>query len=196
MSYRTVIGVDVGYSSLGLVCASVAPDFDKVTVEHAEKIDLRDIPCPETCTLQHSGNVVDRMSHFVQHYEHWLNNANLILIEAQPIGGLRDVQALLYAAYRRKCSLISPVSMHKHFGLSSVYEERKEETVQIATSHLGHLHNFRVANRKHDMADAFCMVLFWTQQQEKLNKKYRPLSKEAVSLDRFRFVKRDEQNTR
>lgn len=189
MAPKSVIGVDVGYSSLGLVCASVSSSFDDLTVQYAEKIDLRDIPCSEDCRLKHSGNVVDRMAHFVQHYQQWFDAADLILVEAQPIGGLRDVQALLYASYRHKCMLISPNSMHKHFALPKDYEERKVCTVRIAEEHLEHLRSYQITARKHDMADAFCMILFWAQQQKASHKRHRPLSKEAVNLDRFRYIK-------
>lgn len=159
-----IVAIDVGYSSLGMVCAEVRPDSDpgSIDVTFADKIDLRDIPCTEGCVLPHSANVVDRVAHFVRHYERMLEAADRILIEAQPITGLRDVQALLYDRFRNKTTLVHPTSMHKHFGLSRDYDTRKLETVAIASPLLTSSINFAKLHRKHDIADALCMILFVT----------------------------------
>ena len=192
-----IVAIDVGYSSLGMVCVEVGMDSDPTTIVviFADKIDLRDIPCQEGCTLAHSANVVDRITHFVRHYEAMLTGADRLLIEAQPITGLRDVQALLYDRFRSKTTLVHPTSMHKHFGLSGDYDTRKVQTVSIASPFLAHSVTFARLHRKHDIADAFCMVLYVTQRahHEHVMQKQRDdiMSRAAVnrmnlSLDRFK----------
>lgn len=184
------MGIDVGYSSLGLVCVETCENYEEIYVEYVEKIDLRDIPCTESCILKHSSDVVDRISHFIQHYQVRFDKADLILVERQPPGGLKDVQALLFSHFRHKCSLVSPNTMHRHFNLPmGEYEKRKEMTVELARPHMNHLHNFNKLRRQHDVADAFCMVLMTIQQRSKAVQKHRPLSTQAIDLNRFRFVK-------
>ena len=76
--------------------------------------------------------------------------------------GLKDIEALLMSAFRNKTILISPNSMHKHFHISHYdYEQRKEKTVGVATEYIGHIYDFQTVERKHDIADAVCLVLFY-----------------------------------
>ena len=50
--------------------------------------------------------------------------------------------------------LVSPVSMHTHFGMRHLnYDERKERTVSIE----GEI----PYERKHDIADALCMIVYY-----------------------------------
>ena len=192
-----IISVDVGYSSLGLVSAHVQDDYSTVQVVSADKIDLRDIPCIDSCQLRHSANVVDRIAHFLQAYADTFEGANKVLIEVQPLGGIRDVQALLYAHFRDKAILISPNAVHKHFQLPAKdYEKRKEIVVFKAYPYLEHLVTFRKHIRKHDMADAVCMILYWMhtarydyiQQQHQQQKLERLKQNRLLDLDKFRYV--------
>jgi len=55
--------------------------------------------------------------------------------------------------------LVSPVSMHTHFGMRHLsYEERKERTVSIASKYI---HEEIPYERKHDIADALCMIVYY-----------------------------------
>ena len=162
-----IVAVDVGFISLGLVQVVVHDNFDpaSIAVLFGDKIDLRDIPCPVGCTLPHSGNTVDRMTHFTQHFGDMFATADRILIEAQPPKGIRDVQALLYDKYRDKATLVHPASLHKHLGLSRDYDTRKLQTVEIATPFMKHVANFARHHRRHDMADAFSITLYFVEKQ-------------------------------
>lgn len=197
MSIMKIISIDVGYSSLGLVCVVADNDYTLRRVNFAQKIDLRDIACVPGCTLRHSQNVVDRIAHFVQYYQHQFDDADTVLIEVQPLGGIRDVQALLYATFRQKAVLISPCSMHRHFGFPvGDYEGRKELSVELARPHLNHLASFRALYRKHDVADALCLALFWIQkkhkewseQQRLIDKQNKTMQNRTLAFDKFRFV--------
>jgi hypothetical protein len=60
--------------------------------------------------------------------------------------------------FKEKVLLVSPVSMHVRFGMRHLdYEERKERTVAIAEKYIeGEI----PYERKHDIADALCMIVF------------------------------------
>uniref|UniRef100_A0AB38ZM29 Uncharacterized protein n=1 Tax=Mantoniella tinhauana virus 1 TaxID=3111543 RepID=A0AB38ZM29_9VIRU len=61
--------------------------------------------------------------------------------------------------FKDKVCLISPVSMHTHFGMRHLnYEQRKERTVSIAEKHLKYEIPYE---RKHDVADALCMIIYF-----------------------------------
>lgn len=194
-----VLAIDVGYSSLGLVHAEVC-EFAIATVHLAEKLDLRDIPCLQGCKLLHTSNVVDRVNHLVIYYKDLFERAETILIERQPVGGLLDVQSLLYDKFRSKTTLVSPNAMHKHFGLPrGEYDRRKEMTIEIATPYLSHLLSFNRLHRKHDVADAMCMILFVTRQQqqqhllaqdEESRRARTTQNRQLNCFDKFKFVKR------
>jgi hypothetical protein len=60
--------------------------------------------------------------------------------------------------FKDKVVLVSPVSMHTHFGMRHLnYEQRKERTVEIATKYLKEDIPY---DRKHDIADALCMIIY------------------------------------
>jgi hypothetical protein len=60
--------------------------------------------------------------------------------------------------FRDKVVLVSPVSMHVHFGMRHLnYDERKDRTVEIARKHMKEEIPYE---RKHDIADALCMILY------------------------------------
>jgi hypothetical protein len=60
--------------------------------------------------------------------------------------------------FKEKVILVSPVSMHVHFGMRHLeYEERKERTVAIAEKYI---EGGIPYERKHDIADALCMIVF------------------------------------
>ena len=61
--------------------------------------------------------------------------------------------------FKDKVILVSPVSMHTHFGMRHLnYEARKERTVEIANKYLNEEIPYE---RKHDIADALCMILYY-----------------------------------
>ena len=59
--------------------------------------------------------------------------------------------------FRDKDKLISPVSMHLHFGIINLdYDERKERTISLAERCLKEEIPYE---RKYDIADAVCMTI-------------------------------------
>ena len=90
-----------------------------------------------------------------------LDGCDVLLIERQPPGGIKDVEALLASAYRSKVTMISPNSMHKFFKISHLsYDDRKIFTETHAHPYLAGFPDYMALDRKHDVADALCMCLF------------------------------------
>jgi hypothetical protein len=62
--------------------------------------------------------------------------------------------------FKEKVTLVSPVSMHVHFGMRHLnYDERKERTVCISEKYISS-NMMDQYERKHDIADALCMIVY------------------------------------
>ena len=147
-----VLAIDIGYHNMGLVLAECGTG-PKVDVEFMKKASLEDYK------YIHSNDIVDLVPLFVDAHEHIFESADKILIERQPPGGFTNIEVLLNYMFKDKVILVSPVSMHTHFGMRHLnYEERKERTVSIADKYIeGEI----PYERKHDIADALCMILYY-----------------------------------
>ena len=80
--------------------------------------------------------------------------------------------------WRDKTHLVSPNAMHAHFRIGGLsYDGRKHATEAIAEPFVP-----AVAGRRHDVADALCLLLFWTQRI------WRPPKEEPhVWMEKFGF---------
>lgn len=174
-TYYSILCVDVGVVNLGLsalIADPVTLKFNKIV-----GIDLLDITkilhpdhTPECkCTLNHSKTFTDWMEHVFQYYHHVFDAVDKIIIERQPPQGFVVVEQLIYSKYRNKCQLISPGSLHKFFKLSTDYETRKQESIQIALQYIEKepqiYQEFVTFNRKHDITDSILMGLFWLDKE-------------------------------
>ena len=154
--------IDIGYKNLGLIQTD-----ENLNVIFMKKIDIsrlqhNRVRCCD-CAIPHTSEVADLVAHFVQEYHDILNNCDVILMERQPPGGLTSIETLLLFLFRDKAKLISPNSVHAHFGINHLdYDQRKERSVAIATKYI----TLPDIARKHDIADAFCMILFQTQREQ------------------------------
>ena len=160
-----VVSIDIGYTNLGFVKSTVDDITFEIEVIEVFKIDLRNLPHKKIkrtdCKLYHTLDVTDLVSHFIQEYNDYFNEADKILIERQPPMGLTNIEALIMYVFRHKVELVSPNSMHKHFQINFLdYEKRKERTIIIASSFLENIENYQELSRKHDIADAVCMIIF------------------------------------
>ena len=148
-----LVGIDIGYYNIGLVLAEC--NEEKVNVLYVQKVDLTEYKTREGPELS------DMIHGFVTEYSDIFCQADQVLIERQPPGGITSVEVLLHYIFRHKAVLISPVSMHKHFGIGHLdYEERKERTEVIAGKYLKDFTYYDRLQRKHDVADALCMILY------------------------------------
>tara|TARA_R110002073_G_scaffold123085_4_gene266428 strand:- start:432 stop:989 length:558 start_codon:yes stop_codon:yes gene_type:complete len=174
--------IDVGYKNMGLIQMEVpgwTPTFMK-------KIDISRIPhnCVQMCNckIPHTNETADHVAHFIQEYRDLLDKSDIILIERQPPLGLTNIEAILFFVFRDKMKLISPNSVHYHFGFGHLdYEHRKERVVNIASKYI----TLPDIERKHDIADAFCMILFEVQKEQVKFKRVEELKK--LPFDNYRF---------
>ena len=146
-----VLAIDIGYHNMGLVLAESASG-PKIEVEYVKKVNLEDYK------YMKSNDFVDLVPLFVEDHQDIFDAADKILIERQPPGGFTNIEILLHYMFKDKVSLISPVSMHIHFGMRHLdYDQRKERTVSIAEKYIEDEIPYE---RKHDIADALCMIIY------------------------------------
>ena len=147
-----VLAIDIGYHNMGLVLAEFEDD-PKIYVKCMKKASLEDYK------YIRSNDFIDLIPLFVEDHQELFDSADKILIERQPPGGFTNIEILLHYMFRDKVVLVSPVSMHTHFGMRHLdYEERKERTVSMTEKYLKDDIPF---DRKHDIADAFCMIMYF-----------------------------------
>lgn len=147
-----ILAIDIGYTNMGLVLAE-CENGPGIKVEYLKKVDLAIYKNIRT------NDFIDIIQLFVEEHINIFTVADKILIERQPPGGFTNIEILLHYMFKDKVSLISPVSMHTHFGMRHLdYEGRKDRTVLIANKYLDCEIPY---DRKHDIADALCMIIFF-----------------------------------
>jgi hypothetical protein len=168
-----IAAIDVGMVNLGFILAIVSDEtYEIEQICLAQRIDLT-VFCHERvsrkeCKLHHSNDACDRVQHFIQEYQPYLQEADVVLIERQPITGLIHIEQLLFQAFRDKAILCSPTKMHTVLGMTRCdYDKRKEESIALAAPYLQDLEAWtEYADRRHDISDAMCLILFWTQLKQ------------------------------
>jgi len=167
-----ILAIDIGYHNMGIVLAD-SDAGPKIRVEYVKKVSLSDYK------YIYSNDIVDLVPLFVEDHKELFDSAEKILIERQPPGGFTNVEILLHYMFKDKVSLISPVSMHTHFGMRHLnYDQRKERTVSIAEKYIEDEIPYE---RKHDIADALCMIVYHN---------FRTM---VHFFDTFKFSKRQEE---
>lgn len=179
-----IVAIDVGILHLGLVCAEVT--WENTNVEDVHLVDLTKRCRNPQCNLGHTNHMVDRVDHFIYNYKQVLDKADKILIEKQPIQGLLSVEQLLFDRLRARVIFIHPLTMHKHFSIGKLsYDERKDFLVEETRPFLeGTI--FDQVERKHDLADAMAMIIYWRKSSGP--KVHRELGKPGTPFDKFRYV--------
>jgi hypothetical protein len=148
-------GFDIGFLNLGLVSAS-----SDGSVTHVERISLSGF----------SGKCLgEKIEEFLT--ERLGSIGDVCILERQPPHGMQDVQSLVHYILLktgREVHLVHPRALHKHFGMSDDYDERKRQSEQIALQGgLGAFPGFCGETRRHDMADAFLLITFWLAKLKK-----------------------------
>ena len=184
-----IISIDIGYHNMGLVEAFIDDEYE-IHIKGVHKINLTTLPHrkikPCECKLHHTNEPADLFAHFVQEYGDSLDAADRVLIERQPPTGLTNIEALILYKYRSKTHLVSPNSMHAHFRIGHLeYESRKERTIEIASGYLDGFEKYKNLERKHDVADAVCMIIFDNHDKKERHR----LSKidRSLPFDSFRY---------
>lgn len=166
-----VASVDVGITHLALVFGRVT---ELVALVQAECLDITmfehdRVPIGQ-CRLGHTKTTADRIAHVVQQRQHLFDACTHVLIERQPLQGHTHVEQVLYLMLRNKAQLVSPNAMHKFFNIGHyTYEGRKQQVVRIVDElfPLDKFPLYHALERKHDIADAVCLLLFWVHSDTK-----------------------------
>lgn len=162
-----MLSIDIGIHHMGLVWAFCEKD---VCIVDFDCINIMLIKCNRnTCLLHHSRSLTDYINHLFVEFHEWFENAEVILIERQPILGQVAVEQLIFSKYREKARLIAPRSIHTHYGWNYIgteeekYEKRKHASIRIAESYLSSSlkERLQLFDRQHDITDAICMLYFW-----------------------------------
>lgn len=153
-------GIDVGLRNLGVVKC----------VYKDNNLDIIDFKLIDLYKYKGVGSELHMLIDcFVVEYKD-LFNTDYILIERQPPGGLIVIQELLAYIFKDKVKLISPRSIHSKLGINYYcYDQRKVKTIQLLYENLTHnnktdlLLKLNNIDRKHDVADAYCIVKYFTE---------------------------------
>lgn len=174
-----VTSVDVGYLHLAFVCVQVVFRLKRwyiQTILCMEMINITEFHCPPVCTLHHTKSVTDYLMHIIQRYP-WFDQCDVLLVERQPIHGIKTVEEFFLHQYRDKTELIHPIKVHRYFGIhryEGTAEERRDQrkafmvrqTVHLLSTHFP-AESLDDWERKHDVADAWMQLLFWLVQENK-----------------------------
>lgn len=155
-----ITGVDVGLHNLGVIKC----------VYEDNNLDIIDFKLIDLYKYKNYESELHMLIDcFVVEYKD-LFNTDYILIERQPPGGLIVIQELLAYIFKDKVRLISPRSVHSKLGINYYcYDQRKIKTVQFLYDNLTHnkktelLLSLNNISRKHDIADAYCLVKYFTE---------------------------------
>lgn len=174
------LSFDIGITNLAFVLVDAVEylegrDSDVKTL-YVDKVDLSNINHKripyKQCKLGHSNQISDKVDHFLQEYEPvWAEFGKIdeVFLEIQPPTGIGSVEALLFKHYRLKVKQLSSVSMHKWLQISHLdYDARKMKITEFADPYLNVFTSYRYHERKHDMADAFCLCKFELQRRRKI----------------------------
>lgn len=186
---KFILSIDIGIYHMGLSLTQVSDEYDFEEILHVEMIDISRCKNRMTCELDHTYTATDQIRHFIQDWSAMLEQVDEILLERQPPQGLVVIEQLLFFMYRHKAVLVHPRTVHTHIGSSSCdYEGRKKVSEKVASIYLdGSAREiYEMYERKHDIADSICMMLWWIHKQRQVCALKKKL--DAVDLEKYRYL--------
>jgi hypothetical protein len=195
------LAVDIGIRHLGLVLVEVSLREDTQTVVWFERIDVTRWFCRrgKACSLPHTRTFSDWLAHVFFEHQELFEFCNRILIERQPPVGHVAIEQLFFFRFREKAVLIHPRSVHAFlgWGASVTYDDRKLRSERIfeRQMELQCEANVRpwlrdtwhgLGDRRHDVADAYTLTLFYRFYQRQRYDRGKPPS-ELDFLDAYRY---------
>jgi len=175
-----ILGVDVGYTNLALVLATC--NGTNIDIDFAKKVSLEDYKYIK------SNDAVDLVPLMIEDHRNIFESADEIIIERQPLTGLTNIEVLIHYIFRDKATLISPNAMHSFFGFDTLdYEQRKQSTEKIALKYLEDNEYYMSLDRKHDIADAVCMIVY--QNYKNCMKMKKKKLEDDLVFEEFIYVK-------
>lgn len=153
-----ITSIDVGLHNLGIIKCEICNS----------DINICDFELVDLYKYRNSHSELHMfIDCLISEYKH-IFDSKYILIERQPPGGLIAIQEVLSFIFKDKVKIISPRSVHSKLGLSYYcYNSRKIETEKILKSKIDEQNNIVLLNkfdtikRKHDIADAYCMINYF-----------------------------------
>lgn len=153
-----ITSVDIGLHNLGIIKCKI--NNTDITICDFELVDLYKYRNVET-------ELHMLINCLVSEYKE-LFDSKYILIERQPPGGLIAIQEVMSYIFKDKVKIISPRSVHSKLGLNFYcYEERKVNSEKMLKNKLYKqndtflIEKFNSIERKHDIADAYCMINYF-----------------------------------
>ena len=176
-----VTAIDSGITNIGLAVLDTSEERPLGHVVHCDKISLQNFG-------QGSRHITDRVNGFLaSKHAHWLEEADVIVLEQQPPGGAGETMAaLIYNAFIDKVVWISPVHFQNVNGIRTLdYAGRKEWTIDCAQylAMESCSENWNRHERRHDMADA---ILFARHYAGEVAQQV-PRKLHTGSFDKFTF---------
>lgn len=170
----SVLSIDIGVNNLGLSCSFIDEKFQLKEIYWIELIDITKYTHTKVqrseCKLHHTKTFSDWMEHLFQEYSDFFIKSDFILVERQPPTGFTVVEQLIFNKWRNKTFLINPINMHMFLRIRDLdYEQRKQVTENTAVKYLkGNIKDqFNCYDRKHDIGDSICMLLYWLDKKQK-----------------------------
>jgi len=214
METLKVLSIDVGITNLGYVYSEVkitSPEAGSkykahllnndytlnkenikkcIRVLDCNRVDITNVKHKHVqfcdCKLHHDRCIPDYLDHFVQETVYF-EECDVLIVERQPPVGITNVQDLLFKQFRDKVLLISPGSVHKYFGLNSVYTERKEKSEKISELYLSQFSKFTKNIRKHDISDALLMIIYYYKTKMKSIIENYTFKNDIVDFEKYKF---------
>lgn len=172
-----LISIDIGLYHLGFLYAIAENRTYRILKCKLLNLKRMTEYCSiKDCLLNHELCFADYCKHFFHQYAHEFNEATYIVVEQQPPNGLMAIQELIRYEFRDKIRMVSPNTMHAYFKIQHLnYEQRKEFVIRYANTKLSSFKEYQTYVRKHDMADALCILVvflfeYWNNE-EKMNQK-------------------------
>ena len=172
-----VISIDIGVCNLGISCSIITEDFNLEEIVWIDLVNLTEFSHNavkrEDCKLPHSRTFSDWMEHFFQEYKHFFDVCDFVIVERQPPTGFVVVEQFIFNRFRNKCHLVSPVNYHSFFNMRDLdYEHRKIKSETIGMRFIQDddlLRQIEFYNRKHDITDSICMLIYWLDKRQKIH---------------------------
>lgn len=163
-----VAGLDPGLVNCGVVVASVDTATGRLTVLRWGLVDLSsEAGCLHqrvsirVCSLAHT-TLADRVRHLAQEYD--FESCDAIVCESQPPQSAGYcTEQLLLADFVDKWRRVAPSAVWRVYGGTQGmgYEERKARAERFAAGYLDGWAEYGALSRRHDVADALCVVSAW-----------------------------------
>lgn len=191
---KMVLSIDIGIVHLGVSVGFISKDYKLNEIAWVDLINITEFTHDraldsDSCSLYHTRSIADWMEHLFHDHVQLFEDVDYILIERQPPQGIVAVEQLIYYRWRDKCHIISPRSMHKFFQIGNYdYEKRKRLTMHLAYHscywHPRATEMYNKFERKHDMSDSICLMLFWlNKRREKYLENKRNKRLKEIVLD-------------